>query len=903
MNDTGIVVPSVAAPMAVEAAEPLPYDLVRAQARANGDRAALADLAGGSRPPLSYAGLVERVDRLADRLGACGLRPAEPVVVLLGRSADTVVAMLAIFSAGGAYCPLDTTAPDARLTAMVRRLGARLALADDAHADRLPAGVSIVDPSDGPSDAPSGSSSDGPSIDGHPAGAAAPPDPDAVAYVLYTSGSTGEPKGVSMTHRGLARLIRWQIGSGRPGLRTLQFAATSFDVTFQEVLSTLATGGCLVVASEEVRRNPDALLDTIVAQRIQRLFLPYVALQLLAVATGRRGVVPESLEHVVTAGERLIVTPAIRAMFVAVPRCRLDNHYGPTETHLVTSLTLPPDRTIWPALPAIGTPVDGVTVHVLDDRLRPVADGDIGELYVAGTALARGYQQDPARTAERFVADPAVPGGRLYRTGDLVRAGDDGAYEFISREDGQLKVRGFRVEPAEVEDALLRHPRVAAAAVGLREVTDGVSVLVAYLQSDAPLPHREVAEHVRGLLPAYMVPARFVHVAKLPRTGSGKIDARALADLDLRAGPADPAATAGEPAAARSLDQTVTEIWARVLGHDEFEPDDDFFDVGGDSLLATWVVAELGQAVGRPVDLSLLLEDSTVEGLTAALAGGPSAAPEQPRSSLIVTLRAGPSGRSLYLVHPLGGELLGYRELARASTAPARLLGIGWSGAPPAFGTSLADLARVHLAQLRTIEPDGPYWLAGWSFGGVLAFEMAHQLTAAGARVGFLGLFDANPVIDPITGLAMAQTPFLRLLDDVVARLDNPATTDADLHELTSSQTWVQLMGAPIAAGASSTYLRTVLDTARACMKAAMDYEPRPYPGPVHLFQAADAGAQRQDRLAAALGELCTGNLTVVPVRGDHWGFIRAEHAAEAAMELDAELERVGAAGSPNHGS
>jgi thioesterase domain-containing protein len=192
--------------------------------------------------------------------------------------------------------------------------------------------------------------------------------------------------------------------------------------------------------------------------------------------------------------------------------------------------------------------------------------------------------------------------------------------------------------------------------------------------------------------------------------------------------------------------------------------------------------------------------------------------------------------------------------------------------------------------------------LAGWSFGGVLAYEMAYQLESAGASVRFLGLFDANPVLDPITGLPMAQTPFLGLLDDVVARLDDPGTTDADLRELTSSQTWVQLMGAPIAAGASSTYLRTVLDTARACMNAAMAYRPPRYGGPVHLFQAADAGAQRQDQLAAVMRELCTGPLTVVRVPGDHWGFIRSEHAAEAAKELDVALERIGETGSPNHG-
>lgn len=880
MTDTRTMVPSTAVDL-------FPYDLVRACARADGARPALVDLTDGSGDPLSYAGLVDRVDRLAARLRERGVGPEQPVAVMLDRSADTIVAMLAVLAAGGAYCPIDVTTPDARLAAIVRRLGARIALVDPDRAGRLPAGTVAVDPSEAPPD---------------PAGAYAPlrPDPDSLAYVLFTSGSTGQPKGVAMTHRGLARLIRWQVGSGRPGLRTLQFTATSFDVTFQEVLSTLATGGCLVVASEAIRRDPSALVETIAEQRIQRLFLPYVALQLLAVTAARRGVVLDSLEHVVTAGERLIITPAIRELFAAIPGCRLDNHYGPTETHLVTSFTLPDDRAGWPAVPAIGPPVDGVRCHVLGERLEPVAEGDVGELYVSGAALARGYVNDAARTAERFVADPFEPGARLYRTGDLVRAATGGTYEFVGRADAQLKVRGFRVEPAEVEDALLRHPSVDAAAVGLREVADGVSVLVAYLQTAGPVSHRELTDHLRGLLPAYMLPARYLTVESMPRTATGKIDGRALAALDLPA-VAEPAA---EPAPeAPSLADVVTGIWTRVLGHDEFEPDDDFFDVGGDSLLATWVVAELRQALGRPVELSTFLEFSTVEELAAELsAAAPEASGVRP-SSQIVTLRPGPSNRSLYLMHPLGGELIGYRELARASTAPVRLLGIGWAGAPPAFGTPIEEIAKIHVEQLRTIEPDGPYRLAGWSFGGVLAFEMARQLHAAGGTIEFLGLLDANPLIDPITGLAMAETPFLGLLDEVVARLDDPATTGADLAELTSGETWLQLMGAPIAAGADSGYLRTVLDTARACMNAAMRYEPGPYAGPLTLFQAAGAGAERQERLAAALREICAGPFTAVEVPGDHWGFMRGEHVTRAATELDAALERAGAAGSADNGS
>ncbi|MFD6567696.1 amino acid adenylation domain-containing protein [Micromonospora profundi] len=861
---------------------PFGYELVRTWARTHPESPALV-VADRSSDPVSYTELVDRVDALAARLLAGGVVPDQPVAVLLDRSTDSVIAMLAVMAAGGAYCPLDVTAPAARLAAVVGALGAGVAVAERADAHRLPPGLTIVPPS-------------GPAVDPLPA---ASPCPDALAYIMHTSGSTGRPKGVAMTHRGLARLLRWQVGDGQPGLRTLQFTATSFDVTFQEVLSTLATGGCLVVAPEEIRRDPAALLDAIVEHRIQRLFLPYVALQLMAVTAQRRQVVPDSLEHVVTAGERLIITPAIRALFAAIPQCRLDNHYGPTEAHLVTSLTLPADAAGWPVVPSIGAAVDEVVCRVLDEKLAGVADGDTGELYVGGSGLARGYHGDSALTAERFVADPfaPTPGGRLYRTGDLVRARADGGFDFVGRTDTQLKVRGFRVEPAEVENALLSHPRVDAAAVGLREVADGVPVLVAYLQTDGQVTQREITDHVRGQLPPYMVPTRCVPVERLPRTGSGKVDTLALASLDL------PDPTGPRPPEAPSLTELITSIWVRVLGHDEFDADDDFFDVGGDSLLATWVVTELEQELGRTVELSVFLDYSTVEDLAGAL-GTDATVPEQrPRSSQIVTLRAGPSGRSMYLIHPLGGELLGYRELARASRAPLRLLGIGWQGEPPAFGSSLAEIARVHVEQLRIIERDGPYRLAGWSFGGVLAYEMAQQLTAAGGEVEFLALLDANPVIDPITGLPMDRTPFLDMLDSVLARLDDPASTEADIEELTSGQTWTQLMGAPVRGASSGGYLRTALQTARSCMNAAMRYEPAPYAGPVHLFQAAGSDDERQARLAEAMRGLCPGSLTVIPISGDHWGFIRGEHVAEAARELDSALQRVGRVGSMTDGS
>lgn len=846
-------------------------EMIISAAREHSGRIAVIDADGSE---INYADMSANVLSLAGKLRDLGVGPDRMVAVMLPRSAYSVAAVAAILAAGGTYCPLDGSAPRRRTAGLLAALAPTVVLTDGGIPAGLPRGAAVLDPAGGILSA---------SQEGTVAPPPGEPRRDHLAYVIHTSGSTGHPKGVAMTHRGLNRLLRWQVASGPAELRTLQFTATGFDVTFQEVLSTLATGGTLVIPTDEQRRNPARLLDVVRERGIQRLFLPYVALQQLAVVAQTTGEFPETLEHVVTAGERLIVTDAIAELFAKLPGCRLDNHYGPTEAHLVTAGTLPADRAAWPQLPSIGRPVDGVGCRVLDSGLEPVPDGKTGELYVSGAGLARGYLGDPALTAARFLPDPfGQPGARMYRTGDLVRTGDDGEYEFVGRADRQLKVRGFRVEPAEVEAAILGHPRITGAAVGLREVARGVPALVAYVTAEGPLAHQALVGFLHERLPVYLIPARTLVLPTLPVGANGKVDAKALAAVELPASfehAVDTEVTA----------DLVAEIWARVLGHDDFEPDDDFFDVGGDSLLASWVVAELGQALGRPVDLSLFLEDSTVDDLVAALARTVPQAPGERPASQIVTLRAGPSTRALYLLHPLGGELVGYRELVKATRSPLRALGVGWAGEPPAPGTALPDIAAVHFAQLRTIQPHGPYLLAGWSFGGVLAYELARQLAAAGEEVEFLGLLDANPVLDPLTALPLGETRHAGVLAAALDRLAD----GADLAALSRDGSWTSLMGAPVPEGAPAEHLRRSLGIAHTCMRAAMDYRPAAYAGPLDLFQAADAPHGKQAELAGVLRRLCTGRFTATTVPGDHWGITR-EHAGATAAAIDSALERAG---------
>src|SRR5690606_30757677 len=416
-----------------------------------------------------------------------------------------------------------------------------------------------------------------------------------LAYVLYTSGSTGKPKGVAMTHGPLVNLIQWQTrepGNDAP-LRTLQFAALGFDVAFQETFATLATGGELHLIDQDTRLSAGKLFEFIVERRIERLFLPYFALQMLAeglegqlaaLAPGER--VRCDLRQVITAGEQLRIEPKIVRFFEHLPGCRLHNHYGPTETHVVTALTLGEDPATWPRLPSIGRPIANARVYVLDGRGRPLPAGVVGELYLAGPVLARGYLKRPDLSDERFLPDPFVVGdARMYRTGDLGRRLPDGSIEYLGRQDFQVKIRGFRVELGEIEAQVMAFPGVREAGVLAREDTPGLKRLVAYLSpQDAatPVDLERLRQHLIAHLPDYMVPVAYVQMDALPLSPNGKLD-RGKLPAPGRGRPD----WAGQYAAPRSPAETaLCRIFADVLDLEDLGRDDNFFDLGGTSLLA-----------------------------------------------------------------------------------------------------------------------------------------------------------------------------------------------------------------------------------------------------------------------------------------------------------------------------
>nr|AQM37584.1 nonribosomal peptide synthetase [Myxococcus virescens] len=634
----------------------------------------------------TYRQLNEAADALADRLGAWGVAPGVRVAICLDRSLSAQVALLAVLKAGGAYVPLDPTYPPERLRYMLEDAKPRVLLTETKYSGLLPSqGLTQV-------------LLDAPEV---PAAKTARPrlEPHHLAYVLYTSGSTGKPKGVAMPHRALVNLIEWQTEHARP-LRTLQFAPLNFDVSFQETFATWCSGGTLVLIDEGTRRDPDALAEFLAAARVQRLFLPAVALHHLAQAALRTEDRLPALAEVITAGDQLRITDPIRRWFQEGGK-RLHNHYGPTETHVVTAHTLEGDPRRWPGLPSIGRPIANAAVHLLDANQRPVPVGVPGELYLAGPCLADGYLSRPDLTADRFVDLPLSPPVRAYRTGDVGRLMPDGTIEFQGRADDQVKIRGFRVEPGEIERALCAHPDVRDAAV----IVDGDATrqkrLVAYVVPET-VRTSELPEFLAKDLPEYMVPALFVPLAELPRTPSGKVDRRAL---PAPAAPArtetaaEPPQTATETAVARAFEQ--------VLGRGAIGRNQDFFQLGGHSLLAMQVVARIRGAVDNALRVSDLFENPTIAALSRVL--------DERRDSQTLTLsRIEPAPEGAAIPLTFSQERLWFLDQLYPGSAAYNLpMALRLTGTlnVDAFRASLADIVQRHpVLGVRFVEREGGVW-------------------------------------------------------------------------------------------------------------------------------------------------------------------------------------------------
>lgn len=568
----------------------LSHWLARARVRHAASRAIVAE-----GQALSYAQLGEMVARARARLDSAGAQPSDRIAIAATRSVETIVAILACVDAGVGYVPLDLSYPAERLAAMIDASRPRLVMGDEAALEQLRASVPEF-----------------PTLERPAAREAVHAAQRDLAYVLFTSGSTGTPKGVAMGALPLRYLIAWHAAHPRLGQPacTLQFAPLSFDVHFQEILSTVACGGTLVLLPDTRRRDPAQLHAAIVEHGVQRLFLPYVALQMLAEAS--RVDPPRSLREVVSAGEQLQVTPVIRALFRALPDAQLHNHYGPTESHVVTAHELTGDAAAWPEIPPIGKALPHVRLAL--EQAETEAGVETGELLLGGKTLAHGYIGREDLTAERFREDATEPGHRWYVTGDLVRRDADGVVTYLGRADDQVKVDGFRIEPGEIELALMRHAVVRDAVVTAPVIPGAGRQLVAHLVLREPVDDLPAAlrGHLRGQVPDYMVPVRYVVLDHLPTTPSGKINRRGLPLPEPEPTPtanADPV-------------ETARELWCQLLGVSSIAPDQNLFDLGARSLMVLRFVARLRELGIDGLSVTDIYDRPTLRGITERLRGG-----------------------------------------------------------------------------------------------------------------------------------------------------------------------------------------------------------------------------------------------------------------------------------------
>ncbi len=810
---------------------------------------------------LTYAELNARANRLAHHLRALGVGPDARVAIGLERSPEMVVAVLAVLKAGGAYVPLDPTYPAERLQYMLADSAPAVLLTRSSLRGLFAAVDVPVLELDAPAwaDAPASN----PDLGGLTA--------EHLAYVIYTSGSTGTPKGVMVRHGGLAHYVLWareQYAGGEPMSFAL-YSSFAFDLTVTSLYVPLVTGGSVVVYGEREGDEP-ALLRVFDEDAVDAVKLTPSHLVLLRdrdLSAGR-------IRTLVVGGEELKTPLAHAVVDASAGRMRLYNEYGPTEATVGCMIhRYDPARDQDAAVP-VGRPVWNTRLYLLDAAGAPVPVGVAGELYIGGVQVARGYLNRPELTAERFVENP-FHGGRMYRTGDVARRRADGTMEYLGRNDEQVKIRGFRIELGEIEARLAEHAAVREVAVVAREDVPGDRRLVAYLVGEEDATAEALRAHAAERLPEYMVPAAYVWLDALPLTPNGKLDRRALPAPGV-----DAYAARGYEAPVGETEEALAEIWAEVLGIERVGRNDDFFALGGHSLLAVRVVSRARLVLGGEIALADIFASPTVAELAAGFRGG------QPRETghEAILVRPGGAAPPLFLVHDGAGDVAYARVLHPHLGADLPVYALPdlpvSAGRPATVEGMAARLVRM----MRAVQPEGPYRLAGWSFGGVLAYEAAAQLAGQDQAVEFLGLLDsdypARAAAAPLTPLQerMVLVHLLRSAEGLEpcgeARVRELAAVarDATLDALVD---WCHAARI-LPAGVSVARAREVGERLRANRRALEGYDPRPVPFPVHVFPAEEGRADRTRGWRALLPE---SSLRVVPVPGTHHSMVRPPNA------------------------
>ncbi|MBO4255183.1 amino acid adenylation domain-containing protein [Streptomyces griseorubiginosus] len=813
---------------------------------------------------LDYATLDRRANRLAHALIARGAGPDRVVGLHAGRSTDLVVGVLGILKAGAAYLPLDPAQPPERLAAMVGDAAPVLVLTDQGDAadvghpwERL-ASVEAE-----------GAHDDAPAIG---------TDTARLAYVIYTSGSTGRPKGVAVTHGSVVNLFdHWRDLMGdAPGEASSAWSSIGFDASVHELLVPLTTGAVLHLVPDELRADPGSLLEWMRERKVTQAFLPPSYVQWIGEDPAAR-LAGSSLRQLLTGVESLPET-TLHRMRELLPGLRICFGYGPTEATLYSTAYTDPQP--YERSCPIGRPLRGTRLYLLDDRMRPVPVGVTGEVYLGGASLARGYLNRPDLTDELFVPDPFVPGERLYRTGDLARWLPDGNAEYVGRRDDQLKLRGFRIEPGEVEAALLAVPGVREAVVLADRDTPGGPRLVAGVGCDAErtrMPY-EWRAALKDRLPDYMIPAAVAEFPRLPLNNSGKVDRTAV----LRAAAAAHTGRVNTAAPRDHVEMALYRVWRRILLHPDIGIGDNFFELGGTSISAIKMASAVREELGFTLPVRDVMLHPTIEALAERVRADGGDAAQSAELSSLVEFRAGGGLQRVVCVHPAGGTAFCYLPLSAELADDIGVVGLQAPGINPGEST-LPGVEAMAEEYLRLVAPrtDEALVLCGLSYGGLIAYEMGRRLVTAGHEKVSVVLLDTHGAQDDEQRAAITPVGMAEFREKLVRF--NGMYPGIDDEQVTR-------------------YL-TVYNHHR---ETGRDYVVPASPARVVLLQATAVEDEETDvehaaaRLRAFWRQRVNGEFAVEPVACGHWDMLESDELPRVAAVLTAELHRLAAVPGPD---
>ncbi len=823
---------------------------------------------------LTYAELNQRANHLANYLITLGVKPDDLVGIAIERSIETIVGILGILKAGAAYLPIDLAYPADRVAFMLENADASVLLTKQALVEKLPPNHLQIFCLD----------TDWPKISA--ASAVNPQNsaqPDNLAYVMYTSGSTGLPKGVCVPHRGVVRLVKSaQYTDFDPKQVFLQLAPISFDAATFEIWGSLLNGAKLVLFP----RDKPSLTELGQIIRQQQITTLWLTAGLFHLMVDERITDLQPIQNLIAGGDTLSL-PHVQKVLSTL-NCRLVNGYGPTENTTFTCCHPISAESLSTSVP-IGRPIANTQVYILDSLLQLVPIGVPGELYIGGDGLARGYLKLPALTAEKFIPNPFPGSAKLYKTGDLARYQPNGDIEFLGRIDNQVKIRGFRLELGEVEAALIQHPSLREVVVIDREDRPGDKRLVAYQvaeQSANPATEQELRAFLRSKLPDYMIPSAFVTVDNLPLTLNGKVDRRALPVPKYQRQEAN-----NKPVAPRDdLEIQLTAIWQRLLNVQNIGIQDNFFELGGHSLIAVRLFAEIEQIWGKNLPLATLFQQQTIQELAGVLRQEEWSAPW----SSLVLIQAGAEKPPLFCVHPVGGNILEYYTLANYLGNDQPVYGLqsqGLDGQQQPL-CSIEDMATHYIQEIQTVQPHGPYFLTGYSFGGLVAFEMAQQLQAKNEEIGLLALLDSSAPNLPSLRPSLVQSLGIHISN--LLQLTFPEQSSYVLDRLAyrfSSKDEEDFLAKSLYKLEDLT--PQLLNVLNCNIQAGENYIAKKYPGKMVLFRCQVQDLEHHLHPEFGWPNLVDGGVEIYPIPGPHFRMLKEPRVQYLAAELKICIQKT----------